>query len=596
MAEVLTVPDLLAARLQATPESPAFFVQGDGEAWHAVSWRQFGHSVARAAQGLAGAGVGAGCRVGILSPNGLGWEVAQHAVLSLGGCVVGLDIHYPDSILGELIAATDVEVMIVRDLAQWARLPPDRIPTVRLVCVMDGPPPEGGIRSISLDHPPGPGPSEAPGQAPVSGSRIPDTSPALIVFSSGTTGTPKGIAYSQRQAVLAIRQLADAFPAIDGDTPVVCWLPLANLFQRMINFCAMAQGRASFIVADPREVMAVLPRANPEIVIGVPRFFERVEAGMMATLRSLGSPTRQITLTLMELLAPPDRAANPFRALFRRLALPLAERVLFPRLRAAFGTRVRFLVSGSAPLSPQTHRFFEMLGLPVFEAYGVSENIVPIAMNVPGHRKAGTVGRVLGINEVSLADDGEVLVRGPGVFSGYLGPGAATPDASGFWHTGDVGELDADGFLRLKGRKTDAFKLSTGRWVSPLEVEQRLRTLPWVEHAVVVGAGRKVPVAILNCPGGFPAGTALPGAPDEAVIMLDISKALEGLPSHQCPGGVLLVTAPFSIEGGEITTNLKLRRKAIEAQFAPRCEVLYNRLDRPAGPDARPMPVEVDPP
>ncbi|MEI7967398.1 MAG: AMP-binding protein [Betaproteobacteria bacterium] len=596
MAEVLTVPDLLADRLRATPDSPAFYMQGDGGAWHAVSWRQFAYSVVRAAQALAGAGVGPGCRVGILSPNHLGWEVAQHAVLSLGACVVGLDVHYPDGILIDLVAATGVEVMIVRDLAQWRRLPPDQVATVRLVCVMDGPLPEGGIRSISLDHPPGPGPSEAPGEALVSGSGIPDTLPALIVFSSGTTGTPKGIAYSQRQAVLAIRQLADAFPAIDGETPVVCWLPLANLFQRMINFCAMSQGRASFIVADPREVMAVLPRANPEIVIGVPRFFERVEAGMMATLRALGSPTRQIALALLAFLMQPDRSANPLRMILRRAVRPIAEGVLFPRLRAAFGTRVRFLVSGSAPLSPQTHRFFETLGLPVFEAYGVSENIVPIAMNVPGHRKAGTVGRVLGINEMRIADDGEVLVRGPGVFSGYLGPGAAAPDASGFWHTGDVGELDADGFLRLKGRKTDAFKLSTGRWVSPLEVEQRLRALPWVEHAVVVGAGRKVPVAILNCPGGFPGRTPLPGASDEAVITLDISKALEGLPSHQCPGGVLLVTAPFSIEGGEITTNLKLRRKAIEAQFAPRCEVLYNRLDRPAGPDARPMPVEVDPP
>jgi len=223
--------------------------------------------------------------------------------------------------------------------------------------------------------------------------------------------------------------------------------------------------------------------------------------------------------------------------------------------------------------------WFDGLGLPVLEAYGVSEDIVPVAMNRPAARKLGTVGRPTSSNEVVLGPDAEIRVRGPGVFSGYLGTESPAPDPNGFWGTGDLGEFTPDGFLRLTGRKSEAFKTTGGRWIVPGEVEARLRRVPYVEFAFVLGSDKNVLLAILNIDlarlrgASELAGTSFPrafGALAEGEgerIARDARSAVAELPPHLRPAGILIVTAPFSITGGELTTNMKLRRQFVALKF-----------------------------
>jgi long-chain acyl-CoA synthetase len=243
--------------------------------------------------------------------------------------------------------------------------------------------------------------------------------------------------------------------------------------------------------------------------------------------------------------------------------------------------------------------YFESLGLPVFEAYGVSENIVPVAMNRPGQRKLGTVGKPMPPNDVTLAADGEILVRGPGVFEGYWSAErvrtGAQPDSDGYWHTGDLGSLDEDGYLRVAGRKSEMFKTSGGRWIEPSQIEARLRQIPYVDQAVVVGTGKKAIVALL-CLRQSPASLLTPEVTDkpaspsglseeqESQLRADVAAEVSDLAEHQRPAGLLIVRGAFTIDGGELTTNLKLRRKAVEAKYSEEIERTFAALDGAAIP------------
>ena len=260
--------------------------------------------------------------------------------------------------------------------------------------------------------------------------------------------------------MIAVRAILDAFPEIDEGAQLLCWLPLANLFQRIINFCAIERGATSYVVEDPREVVQHLATANPHVFIGVPRFFEKLHAGIEERLAASPAVVRRLARWG---LAAGTRRAERLRAglgvgFGDRMRWRIADALVVRRLRAVFGHNIRFLISGSAPMPVWLLEWFEGLGLPVLEAYGVSEDIVPVAMNRPAARKLGTVGRPMLGNEVALGPDSEIRVRGPGVFRGYLGTESPAPAADGFWATGDLGEFTSDGFLRLTGRKSDAFK------------------------------------------------------------------------------------------------------------------------------------------
>jgi long-chain acyl-CoA synthetase len=250
------------------------------------------------------------------------------------------------------------------------------------------------------------------------------------------------------------------------------------------------------------------------------------------------------------------------------------------------GGSVRFMVTGSAPAPVRLLEFFHELGLPLYEAYGMSENVVPVAMNRPDGYRIGSVGRPLPQNEIRVADDGELLVRGPGLFAGYYRDSGSSElfTANGYYHTGDYAEIDADGFVALKGRKSEIIKTSAGRRISPVGIEAKLEEVPEVDRAVVFGAGRKCLSALLTLSGVHPVPVDSPscGTPCELeslrrIVNVSVA-AVRLLPEAERPAGFLLLRRPLSIERGEITPNLKLRRAVIEAVFRAQLDALYERI------------------
>jgi long-chain acyl-CoA synthetase len=578
-----TVVDSFVQRARMTPDRAAFCVCGTDGVWIPVDWATCAARISKLAAAFLDAGIGRGDRVAICAGTSLGWELAQMAALHAGACVVGLDANYPDAALARLLGDCRPRALIAQNGALLARFPPDVLRGFALVATVENAPPEStpSVPSLAdLER-------DAPPVAPPVLARPADE--ALVVYSSGTTGTPKAVAYRHEQLAVALQAILDAFPDIDPQSRLLCWLPLANLFQRMIDFAAMIRGATTWIVEDPRMVMEHVAAANPRVLIGVPRFFEKLRAGMVDRIAAT-SPLARVAAR--HAIALGERRARALRgagrpSLATRALWPLADRLALARMRGAFGSDLRYFISGSAPMPRWLLEWFEAIGTPVLEAYGVSENIVPMATNRNGERRLGSVGKPMHVHEIKLADDGEILVRGPGVAaSAQL---LAEPaDCAGFLATGDLGAFDEDGFLWITGRKADRFKTSTGQWVNPADVEGRLARLPAVEHAVVMGAGRKAVVALLALGASRSDLLAKKDPADAAAtrrahlrLYGEVTEAVADLPIHLRPAGLLLVpAAAFSIAGGELTTNLKVRRAHVEHRFAAAIDELYRAVER----------------
>ena len=423
---------------------------------------------------------------------------------------------------------------------------------------------------------------------------------ALIVFSSGTTGIPKPVCYTHSQLSLAVNSILEAFADIEEGSILVCWLPLANLFQRMINFAAVARNASSYIVEDPRSVMNHIGTANPHVFIGVPRFFEKVYASVMNRIETQAGASASIAKWA---IAIGKRRAQALRedtrcSVMLRLSWRIADRLALRKIRAAFGTHLRYFISGSSPMPYWLLEWFDGLGLPVLEAYGISENIVPIAINRYNDRKLGTVGKPLAAHEVKLAEDGEIVVIGAGVARNHAKTTAtahAAKENAQFLATGDLGSFDIDGFLRITGRKSDIFKTSTGKWISPAEIETRLRQLAHVDYAVVLGTNRKAIVALLGITSEYFDTLVVHVQSGNGALSQQLAHqtadVLADLPTYQQPAGLLIIDAgSFSIGGGELTTNLKVRRKHIEEKFAADVDRLYDSIDQAAATNSTKFP------
>ena len=561
-----TIIECFEARLRSSPRAPAFVDRGAPGEPLTQTWEEHARQVRSLAVGLRTLGIGRGQRVAIWAPTSLDWERFQMAALYCGGSVVGLDMHYPPDLVGRLTRSLGVAALVVQDASTLDKLPAAARESIRHVIAMQGPRPPG---------------TTSPAQVidrPAAGSLHPvaPEDEALVAFSSGTTGDPRPVTYRHEQVMAAVQAILQSFADIQEGSPLLCWLPLAQLFQRMVNFGAMARGAVSHLVPDPRAVMEHVGAVNPVVIVGVPRFFQQVHAGVQARLRDGPAWLQRLAEAAIRAGHRRVAARRAGRTLpaHQNLTWWLADRLVLRRLRGAFGHGLRYAISGSAAMPPWLIDWFDAIGVPVLEAYGTSECIVPIACNTIDARKPGTVGRPLRSNQVHLATDGEIVVRGPGV-----------ADEAGVLATGDLGQLDADGFLRIVGRKSEVFKIGNGRWLAPAPLEDRLRALQGVDHALVLGAGRPAPAAIV----GMACKGAAEGWSESELRALQalLREAMQGLPRHEQVAGVLVAPSrAFSIAGGELTTNLKLRRRHVEQKFADSLQRLYHAID--AGTD---MPV-----
>ncbi|HEX5682764.1 MAG TPA: AMP-binding protein [Ideonella sp.] len=554
-------------RVRATPDRTACFEYSDARGWTPRSWHEYAVDVERLRGHLVAKRVGCGTRVGICAPNSYTWETLQMAAWKCGASVAGFDLHYPTPLLSRLVAQSGVQVLFVQSAAFADALP---LPTGVQVVALEGPV-HAGVSTLTAWL-------QAGAEASASSLVRPEDE-AMVIFSSGTTGDPKPTTYRHEQLVFAIDAILQKFSDLRDDSRLLCWLPLANLFQRMVNLCGIVRGATTYLVADPRTVMARLPEVDPQVFIGVPRFFEKFHQGVVGAdngRRGVRAWTIDHAVRLAQHRAHAGRQGRPL-PLHVAISCRLADRWVLRRIRRAFGRSLGYCISGSAPMPIWLIEWFDAVGVPILEAYGASENIVPIAINTIGCRKIGTVGRPLLPSSVAIAADGEIVVSGPGVAA-----------AGNTLHTGDVGAFDEDGFLRVTGRKNDLLKSPNGRWIAPAEVEARLSKVPTVEYAVVFfarGAPLTAVVAVSNSRSNAP-----PTLESLRQFGHELSCALSDLPDYMQVKGVVVIPAhSITVAGGELTTNLKLRRNQIAARFAAELDMLRRTPNETAGKPAGQM-------
>lgn len=588
-----TIPSLLESRARLTPDAVAHWTRDNDGNWQPTTWQEYWACANRLALGLQELGVKEQQTIGIMAGTSQKWEYLHMALLISGAVVVGIDPHDSVANIGEIASRSNLSGLIVQDPSLLDKFPETVTKNFNFVVTITGAIPEEATGTFSTFN-------ELSGSAnkDVSGSGImvQSNDPATIVFTSGTTGTPKGVLYTQEQVVLACSSILNAFDDITPDSSLVCWLPLSNLFQRIVNICAISSGASTYFIENPRELIPQLAGIHPQLLIGVPRFFEKVHEGITAEIQKKPLLVRKAIDWALSVGAENACAQRLMKepGFSTRICHRLADFLILSRTRSFVGKKLKFFVSGSAPMPVWLLEWFHAIGIVVLEAYGITENIIPIAMNRPHCFKFGTVGMTLPGNDVVLAEDGELLVKGKGVFRGYHRDDTQKSPllANGYLATGDYAEIDTDGFITLKGRKSEIFKTSTGQRIAPTGVESCLRRIAYVENAAVFGAGRKFPLAVLSIstdalPRYFQGGEPLSGKdgpkfhPDFLVsLRKNLEEEVASLPSQQRPAGILITMDPFTIAGGELTANLKLRRKNVEQKYQKQIERMYQKMEK----------------
>jgi long-chain acyl-CoA synthetase len=596
------IPDTLGRlfwdRVARLGDRPAQRVRGPA-GWTDVSWRALGEEVGDLARGLVALGRRPGEAVALLAATRAEWVRADFAVLSGGGITVPVYPTYPASAVAHVAGDAGARTAIVENAAQLdkVRQAADGLPALDSVVVMEGEAPErvgrlralswAGLRALGREDA---GRHEAAVRAALAAGRPEDV--ATIVYTSGTTGAPRGVVQTHGNHVAILRSVASVMGVREGEVHLL-FLPLAHSFARLEAFFGVHLGLVTAFAESLDRLGDNLREVRPDFICGVPRVFEKVYgriqgqvAGGPALRRRLFEWAlgvgRRTSRHLQEGTAAPAGL---------RLQHALARRLVFARVHAGLGGRLRVAFSGGAPLAREIAEFFHALGILVLEGYGLTESCPVLAGNRPDRFRFGTVGLAYPGVELRIAEDGEVLARGPNVARGYHGrpeETAAVFGSDGWLRTGDVGALDADGFLRITDRKKDLIKTSGGSYVAPQHIENLLKGDPLVTQAMVEGDRRPYPVALVALAADelarFARGAGLGPRPAAELarhpaVVARVRRTVDAVNAQLAPYARIkrfaVVPAEFTQEGGELTPTLKVRRREVRAKYADLLESLY---------------------
>jgi long-chain acyl-CoA synthetase len=556
-----TAGELWRQALEDAPRGPAYLEERE-DGWEPISWQQAASRVDALARGLLAKGVRKGDAVAVLSRTRLEWVLLDWAIMSIGAVVVGL---YPTSSAGEceyILGHSGAVLAFTEDDEQ----------TRKLVSVRRSLP---ALREIV--------PFERLGQLEAEGRAASDLQPepvaeedlATLIYTSGTTGPPKGCMLTHRNLVTAALRVENHMQ--QPEDVVLLFLPLAHSFGRLAHQAAAHHGTTLALVSDVARVPEALLKVRPTMLPAVPRVYEKVHANALGEIERSGGPRRRIGLWALAVGAKAARLRREGRPVPRGLALKerLADRLVFAKVRERLGGRLRLGVSGAAPLSEEVMEFFHALGVPVIEGYGLTETSSSTTVNQPDDFRIGTVGRAVPGTEIRLDEDGEILVRSETVFTGYYNDPQATAAAfteDGWFRTGDVGEIDDDGFVRITDRKKDLIITAGGKNVAPQNLENALKSSRFVSQAMAVGDRKPYIAALLTLDEAEVAAT---GREREEIVQEVVDEVNRDRMRAEQIKRFVILPREFSLEAGEVTPTLKLRRRVIQENFASEIEKLY---------------------
>ena len=575
-------------RSTATPNSIAYCRRIGKSDWLPTTWNALSQEIKKTSAAFRQLGLQKGDRLAILSNTRREWLLAELAALFAGASVVGVDTNATTDLANFTLIHSDACALIADRLSNVQKLSSQTLRRLKFVVVLDNESTQNEFvnwKELCT-------PVDETAQDSVVPVNISANDPAIVVLTSGTTGGPKAIEYSHRQLLIACQSIIEKYPEIEEGDSTLCWLPMAHLFQRIMNLVAIARGMTTFFVENPRDTIECARQVHPSVFFGVPRFYEKLHEGICTRLESQSKLQRQLFKSALHFALNRSRAAKSANAVyfFHRILFVAFDRLVFHRIRRVMGNRLKFMITGSAPAPLWLLEFFESVGLPLIEAYGLSENVVPVAGNGPTDYRLGSVGKPFPTNEVRIARNGEILVKGPGVFSGYY----RTDDSNsrftsdGFLCTGDCGYLDDDGFLYITGRKSEIIKTSTGRQISPVEVERSYNRSPFFDHVIVIGNGRKHLVALVTLNSRVVEialrknnqelrrdGSKRDGRDVKDIVCGEFDRLGLELPQYARVRNFAILGEPLSIDRGELTSSLKVRRRQVEDRYATVIDELY---------------------
>ena len=587
----------------ATHRKPVQFMRKRAGRWESIAAAAALAEVESLALGLRALGVQPGDRVAILSETRYEWAIADLAVLGLGAVSVPLYASLTAEQCRFILENSEAVAAIVSAPAQLEKLHllGERVPRLRHFIHID-PAQPGHPKDVAWDRLTARGAAlraAEPGAFRALAAQVAPGSLATIIYTSGTTGEPKGAMLTHSNVasnVAACLQVIDLGPS---DT-MLSFLPLSHILERMAGLYAMLAAGATIAYAESMELVAAnAVEVRPTVLTGVPRFYEKIYARVMEN--ALAQPAVRKRIFFWGLKQGLARARARFAG--RRLSwlaafrAAIADRLVGAKVRARVGGRLRFCISGGAPLAPKVMEFFFAVGIPVIEGYGLTETSPVICLNRLGHEKPGSVGPPIPGVEVRIGDEGEILTRGPHVMTGYFKNDEATRAAlrDGWFHTGDVGRLDADGSLTITDRLKDLLVTAGGKKVAPQPLEGRLKTSKWVSEAILLG-DRQPYVVCLIVPNfanleleakargwGFASQRELVGRPEVcALVQAEVDRVNGDLAPFEKIKRFALLERELSQEAGELTPTLKVRRRIVAERFADVIGRLYE--SRAPGP------------
>ena len=583
-----TIASLLPLAAAAYGDAPALRHKL-GERWLDESYRELEAAVRELSLGLVELGLERGERAAIVAETRPEWTHANLAILSAG--LVSVSV-YPSNSADEaryVLAHCEARIAFVEDDEQLAKLLTirDRLPLLEWIVVMAPSGPVAEALTIEDLRARGRGRDESEWDARIAAVEPDD--PCAFMYTSGTTGDPKGCVLTHRN-LQAMSDMATDHGLIEEGEVVYLFLPLAHAFALIVQFLVLRLGGTiAYWERDRTLIVPNLGEVRPTTFPSVPRVFEKAHATVLERVRAQGGPRARIffwALGVGRRVSALEREGRRPGALLRARHL-LADRLALRKVRAVFGDRLRKCVSGAAPIPLEVLEFFHACGVKVLDMYGLTETAPGVAANQPHRFRFGSVGTPFPGMDVRFADDGELLVRGPNVFEGYYKDAEATALAlrDGWFHTGDLGSLDGDGFLHITGRKKDIIVTAGGKNVAPSRLESGLRECRFVSEALVVGDQRPYLVALVTLdPEQTPAfaerhGLDVAELPRSEPMRAEVQRAIDAV--NAAVGRVeqikrfLILPGDLTQEGGELTPTLKVRRGAVADKYLPELERLY---------------------
>jgi long-chain acyl-CoA synthetase len=555
----------------------------------AIEWSHaaFSERVRETARGLIALGIEAGDTVAILGSTCPEWTVSDCAVLAVGATVVPIYHTNSPEECAYVLTDSSARAVICEDAAQLLKIAEVRAdcpalehtiamhPGLVVMSLED-------LRARSCEIPPEALDARA---AEVSGSDV-----ATIVYTSGTTGPPKGCLLTHASCV-ATMEMTEARLELDQSAVMFLFLPLAHVLARLTQLVVLdVGGTLAFWSGNPAALLDDIATSRPTHLPSVPRLFEKIRTRALTSVEDAAAPRRKLFDWALS-TGRKTRAAERTGTVGRGLGVQhaIADRLVLSRVRALFGGELQLALTGAAPIARDVLEFFDACGVLVLEGWGMTETTAAGTLNVPGAFRFGTVGRPLPGTEVAIADDGEVLVRGPNVFGGYHRNPAATAEAfdGGWLLTGDLGALDADGFLSITGRKKDLIITSSGKNISPSNLEASLRESRWISQAMVAGDRHPYLVALLTLDAEEAAALAaqlgcpldIPGMATDPRVLAVIQNEVDAVNARVARIEQIkrfcVLDHDFTATAGELTPTLKLKRSIVAQHFAAEIDALY---------------------